>query len=69
VRKLGLSDHLLPLLDDIPQDSEEWWSVAECPTSRGAAVMCGRCRKLGVPGWEWKAGDNEVFVRRHRGAP
>jgi hypothetical protein len=63
-RKLGLSDHLVPLLAEIPADDADWYSVAECPTSRGAAVMATRCRKLGIPGWEWKAADGEVFVRR-----
>jgi hypothetical protein len=63
-RKPGLSDRMLPLLADIDAADLEWWSVAECPTPRSAAVMATRCRKLGIPGWEWKAADGEVYVRR-----
>jgi hypothetical protein len=63
-RKLGLSDFLVPLLAEIPDDDDAWYSIAECPTSRGASVMATQCKKVGIPGWEWKAGETEVFVRR-----
>lgn len=63
-RKVGLSDHLLPLLVEIPGDDFDWYSVAETPSPRAAGHMVGRCRKLGIPGWEWAAADGKVYVRR-----
>lgn len=61
-RKLTLSDQLLPMLASI--EDGDWYSVAECPTSRGAGVMAGKCRKLGIPGWEWRAAGEKVYVRK-----
>ncbi len=63
-----LIDRVAGLLAEIETSGQwtasAWHSVIECQTGQGAGSLASRCRRLGLEGWEWSHGGNEVFVRR-----